>query len=510
MSPRRTLPFALALFAAAALAGCTGCSQPGNGSKPAPPPDLAAREVTVEAVERTDLVRLGGNVALRLSGVEEPGHALADAASRTAARERLAGELVGKRLLLRPDPPRPVEPAELRGELWKIVSAGPMTSVNERLLRRGDGLLDLTRGPSAGDERFRRIAEEAAAPRSRRAKVPLGFQGGIVLPLYSKEKDHDYGPRLKEIRDNHAEWVSLLFVWFMDRMDGHTMSPKWNQPDWDDNRSCPDEKIAATVRQAKELGLKVLLLPVVLPWKPGPDDWRGNLRPVNRAGFFENYGRFILRYADMAEALGVDAFSIGSELISLENRKGPDKATGYEGDSAWWRRVARSVRARFGGRLTYSANWDHYDVLEILDELDFIGLTAYYSLTKDPKATVDEMVAAWKPIQEEMRNFAKKVKRPMVFTEVGYASLAGINTDPWNYKMDTELDLECQKRCYEAFAKAFDAPDAIAGAYFFDWYDDGGPKSTSYSPRGKPAEAVMRAYLEKARSFPPPEFDPAK
>ena len=30
----------------------------------------------------------------------------------------------------------------------------------------------------------------------------------------------------------------------------------------------------------------------------------------------------------------------------------------------------------------------------------------------------------------------------------------------------------------------------------FDWYDNGGPTSTSYSPRGKPAEQVMREYLK--------------
>jgi hypothetical protein len=319
--------------------------------------------------------------------------------------------------------------------------------------------------------------------------------------LYSKEKDHDYGPRLKEIKDAGATWVSFLFVWFMDRMDGHSMAPKINQAHWEDNRTAPDDTIVKTIRQAKELGLRVLLLPVTLPWKPGPDDWRGNLRPKNRAGFFENYGRFILRYADMCEELGVDAFSIGSELISLE--KGA-------GDNDGWRRIVRSVRARFGGRLTYSANWDHYDVLEILEDLDFIGLTAYYSLTTNPEATVDEMVEAWKPIQASMRAFAESIKRPMVFTEVGYASLHGINTNPWNYKMETELDLEAQRKCYEAFAKAFDKPDFLAGAYFFDWYDDGGPKSKSYSPRGKPAEGVMKDYLRHAATLPPPKLDPAK
>ena len=495
----------IALLAALVCGG--SCTQTGQAVRP---PDPTPREVIVRSVEQVDLVKLDGDVDLRLSGVEETANPVADDAKKKEARERLAAEIVGKKFLLRPDPARPVSPGELRGELWENKGAGPMESVSERLLRRGDAMLDLTRGPSAGDERFRKIATEAAAPRSRRVAVPLGFQGGIVLPLYSKEQGHDYGPRLKEIKEAGATWVSLLFVWFMDKMDGHLMAPKRNQKHWEDNRTAPDEAIAQTVRQAKELGLRVLLLPVVLPWKPGPDDWRGSLRPVNRAGFFENYARFLLRYADLAEQLNVDAFSIGSELISLENKVGPDEPSGYAGDTAWWRRIARSVRARFGGRLTYSANWDHYDVLGIIDELDFVGLTAYYSLTKNKDASVEEMVEAWKPIQESLRADSQRLQRPFVFTEVGYASLKGINTDPWNYKMDEPLDLECQVRCYKAFAKAFDSPDFLVGAYFFDWYDNGGPTSTSYSPRGKPAEQVMREYLKHTQTLPKPLLDPAK
>lgn len=467
-----------------------------------PPPSLEPRPVVVTGVERIDLVRLEGGAKLRLSGVEEADHALVEPNRILRARERLTSEVLGRQLLLTPDRPRPSDPSEARGELWQTSDEGKRQSVNERILRRGDGLLDLTRGEAAGDARFLAAAAEAAAPRSRRAAVPLGFQGGIVLPLYSKEKDHDYGPRLKEIRDAGAGWVSFLFTWFIEKMDGHTMGPKRDQAHWEDNRSPHDEAIVKAIRQAKDLGLRVLLLPVLLPWKPSPDDWRGNLRPANRAAFFENYGRFVLHYADMAEALGVDALSIGSELISLENKK--------PGDTDGWRRIVRSVRQRFGGRLTYSANWDHYDVLEILDELDFVGLTAYYSLTKNKDATVEEMVEAWKPIQETLRRFSDDIRRPLVFTEVGYASLRGINTDPWNYKMNEPLDLECQARCYEAFAKAFESPDFLAGAYFFDWYDDGGPKSKTYTPRGKPAEAVMRRYLEHVKTLPPPRHDPAR
>jgi len=476
------------------LAGCTNQASAGIGHDDRP--DLRPREVHVESVESVDLVTLAGGAKLRLSGVEQADHPLADGAQREARRARLAAELAGKTLWLRPDPPRPMDPAELRGELFEGAD-----SVSERLLARGDARLDLTRGPAAGDERFI-AAARAASDTARRASIPLGFQNGVVLPLYSKDKRHDYGPRLKEIHDLGAGWVSMLFVWNLDRMDGHGIAPRRDQPNWEDNRTPHDDDLVAAVRTAKSLGLRVLLLPVVLPWKPGPDDWRGNIRPANRDAFFESYARFVTRHADLAETLHVDAFSIGSELISLESK--------MPGDVPWWRRIAKTVRGRFSGRLTYSSNWDHYEEVGVWDELDFVGLTAYYSLTKDPQANVEQLVEAWKPVKETLRRFSDKVRRPLVFTEVGYAALRGINTDPWNYKMDEPIDLAVQVRCYEAFGRAFADADFLAGAYFFDWFDDGGPQDTGYTPRGKPAETVLRSWLASSAKRGVPPLDPAR
>lgn len=473
----------------------------GTPSAPAPLGD-AVRIVEVDSILDVSRVQLRGGEQLRLSGIEEPSAPLFPSLSVVAARRRLEAELQGKRFVLRLDAPRPLDRKELRGELWQMEPANGAASINEQILERGDGLLDLTRGAAAGDDRYRAAATKAASGRSRRAEIPLGFQAGVVLPLYSKEKQHDYGPRLREIRDLGASWVSIIIVWMVDKMDGHGIHPKWNQPHWEDNRTAPDDHVIATVRTAKELGLRVLMLPIVLPWKPGPDDWRGNLRPADRDAFFESYSRFVLRYADMAETLGVDAFSIGSELISLESK--------LAGDITWWRRIARTARARFGGRLTYSANWDHYEEVGVWDELDFVGMTAYYSLTSRPDAPVEDLVAAWKPVQAKLTKFSEEVARPIVFTEVGYASLRGINTDPWNYKMESGLDLECQERCYEAFSRAFADSTVLAGAYFFDWYDEGGPEDESYTPRGKPAEVVLRQYLFGAREFLPPAYDPAR
>ncbi len=495
---------AVPLLIAALWIAAPSCA-PSAGADPAG--DAAARRgtqiVRVASVEALALLRLADGRRLRLSGVDERSDPLAEGdAAMAAARERLRTELTGREVELRLDPPRPADPNEARGEIWRI---GPDTasavSVNEQILARGDALLDLTRGPAAGDLRFTEAARRAAAAPSRRDRIPIGFQAGIVLPLYSKDATHDYGPRLREIRDMGAQWVEILLVWIVDRIDGSRVEPRWKNADWRDNRTPPDEDLVRTLRQAKDLGLRILLLPIVLPWKPGPEDWRGSLRPADRDAFFENYARYILRHADLAEQLDVDALSLGSELISLESR--------VDGDVTWWKRIARTARARFGGHLTYSANWDHYEEVGLWDDVDFVGMTSYFSLTKDPDATVEAMVEAWKPAQSQVAAFARRVGKPVVFTEVGYASVRGINTDPWNYKMDTELDLQVQDRCYAAFVRAFPDASILGGAYFYDWYGEGGERDRGYTPRGKPAQRTLRDYLERAARFPFPALDGA-
>ena len=78
--------------------------------------------------------------------------------------------------------------------------------------------------------------------------------------------------------------------------------------------------------------------------------------------------------------------------------------------------------------------------------------------------------------------------KPVVFTELGYASQNGINTGPWNYMMNKDdLDLEEQAQCTAAFVSVAPSMKFLAGAYLYDYFDLGGPEDHSYSPRGKPA-----------------------
>ena len=77
---------------------------------------------------------------------------------------------------------------------------------------------------------------------------------------------------------------------------------------------------------------------------------------------------------------GIDVFSVGSELNSTEDQA--DR----------WRHIVDRVRARFPGRVTYTANWDRYDNVTFWQMVDFISVSSYFELSReDPDAPVSRL-----------------------------------------------------------------------------------------------------------------------
>jgi hypothetical protein len=83
---------------------------------------------------------------------------------------------------------------------------------------------------------------------------------------------------------------------------------------------------------------------------------------------------------------------------------------------------------------------------------------------------------------------------------VGYLSQRGATAWPWNEGATEPVDLEEQRRAYQAFVDAWaDAPPA--GVYFWNWYGWGGDVSGGYTPRGKPAVDELRRFFRNARAW---------
>ncbi|MCB9524336.1 MAG: hypothetical protein H6702_13340 [Myxococcales bacterium] len=251
-----------------------------------------------------------------------------------------------------------------------------------------------------------------------------------------------------------------------------------------------DEVVRRMIRRARARGMGVMLFPILWVERRGPGAWRGTLAPLDRSAWWASYSSFILHYARMAAEERVRVFSVGSELASMER------------DDGRWRALIGQVRAVFPGPLLYSANWDHYARTPFWDALDLVGITGYYRLA-DPgnhEPTLADMQARWALIREHLELWLERAGKRLVITELGYASLDGVASHPWDYTAGQQVDLEEQRLCFEAFASAWRGAESLAGVFFWNWWGPGGPTDTWYTPRGKPAEAVLRAWFAARRA----------
>jgi len=74
-------------------------------------------------------------------------------------------------------------------------------------------------------------------------------------------------------------------------------------------------------------------------------------------------------------------------------------------------------------------------------------MNSYYKLGSDANVTVPEIEKRWREIQHDQLTFASKIKKPLLFTEVGWCSLANAASEPWDYTQTQESqDLDLQKR----------------------------------------------------------------
>ena len=461
------------------LAGLAGCES--EDPRPDPPsnpvPRVPSGEASVQGVQADGSLLLADGRTVRLQGVELPDTVVRSEGMADRLRRRVEEYLgaSGGRVWLTVDGGDPDGVTDGVVMLRSAPGADTRT-LNEELLRAGLGVFSC-RTPQVS----RRAELFAAAQTAQRLRAGwfgagrprrlegLPFLNGAVIGLYHQIESQDYHRHLDELRGAGFDHVSFLFPGFLQKVDSVEIRR-------DLARTVTDARLMETIAYAKGLGLSVMLLPIVLILEPGEEDWRGVLRPRDPGRWWRNYNRFLCHYLDIAESAGVDLFSVGSELGSLEDQ------------TPAWKRLILNARGRYRGLLTYSANWDHAATAEFFPSLDAVGMTAYFSLTDKLDPSFEELVTEWRRVPRDLGELVKRHNRPLIFTELGYASQDGINRDPWNYTMNVEaVDLQEQRDCFEAFLTVAPEMGFLRGAYFYDYYPDGGVQDWTYSPRGKPA-----------------------
>ncbi len=245
---------------------------------------------------------------------------------------------------------------------------------------------------------------------------------------------------------------------------------------------------------ARAAGMNVMIKPHV--WVRG-QGWPGDFTLLTETDWQiweEQYGKYILTYAALSSEIGAEMFCIGVEY-KLAVRQRP----------LFWKKLIKEVRKLYKGSLTYAANWDDYREVSFWNELDYIGIDAYFPLSDSETPGVSELMLAWEKPSIEIDAYRQIMKKPVLFTEYGYRSIDRTAWKQWELKDDWTYNapgnLEAQNNAYEAIFKTFWDKDWFAGGFIWKWYHahekSGGKENTDYTPQNKPVENIIKFYYSK-------------
>lgn len=102
----------------------------------------------------------------------------------------------------------------------------------------------------------------------------------------------------------------------------------------------------------------------------------------------------------------------------------------------YWEHLIWDMRKVYNGKMTVAANFDNYDEVEFWDELDLIGINAYFPLRDLGSSASDqtEIEAHWNSILDSISAFKNREgleKQDVLFTEIGYGRHQGSTLAPW-------------------------------------------------------------------------------
>ena len=250
------------------------------------------------------------------------------------------------------------------------------------------------------------------------------------------------------------------------------------------------EGICQQVSLAKSKGLKVMIKPHI--WVRG-QGWAGDFELSDENEWAEwesNYRNYIITYARIADSLSVDLYCIGTELRRVVVNR-PE----------FWPKLIREVREVYSGRITYAANWDNYQNVSFWDQMDYIGVDAYFPLSQVENPSLEEIKSGWNTHKEGLKGISRLYDKPILFTEFGYQSAKGAAGNHWEVDKD-DVDLNVQKGCYQVLFETFWDASWFAGGFFWKWHfknDRGGENDPNFTPQGKPSTDVIRYWYSKTQ-----------
>ena len=292
---------------------------------------------------------------------------------------------------------------------------------------------------------------------------------------------------MTEVRASGADWIAVIPYGFS--RPGETAVHFDSERQWWGERPAGTRE---TIRRAHQKGLNVMLKPQIYV----PRSWTGALSfdtEAEWAAWEDSYRAYLLPMARMAESMQVALLCIGTEFKASTAQR-----------PHFWRKLIQDVRKVYTGPLTYAANWDEYTQISFWDQLDYIGIDAYFPLSEKQTPDVAHLRKAWQEPHRAMLQTARKYQRPYLFTEFGYMSVDSCASRTWeleNRRRQLNANEQAQANALEALFQEFWTDQAWAGGFLWKWYPYEGRRSwyrqKDYTPQNKLAAKTLKKWYEK-------------
>lgn len=248
------------------------------------------------------------------------------------------------------------------------------------------------------------------------------------------------------------------------------------------------------ISHIEKKALSLFLKPHLAYW--GAFSWRGQISFETEAQwnqFFSDYGRFILDQARLAQKHRVPFFAVGVELDATVHR--PE-----------WTELIKKIRHVYKGELTYAANWDRYQSVPFWGQLDAIGIQGYFPLRADHSDVTAGFKPDWTPIINPLVRFARAHKRPLLFTEIGYARSRDAANQPWKPDLDPSESaiLLREKLMTHALVRLQTVPE-IRGLFWWKWIPGDERGNADFSMKDPEARAILLEHWRGSAKQPASE-----
>ncbi len=352
-------------------------------------------------------------------------------------------------------------------------------------------LILVTSGCRPSDNRSGRSAEALPTnPSAETRRGPVVDAAHDRIKAVVLDAREEFGDStLAAIRDLGATHVSLVSFGFQEAASnpGIRFSPDVR---WYSESAAGALAIAD---RTESFGLRIILKPQL--WLRG-GAWTADIGFASEGdwkAWESDYRKFLLHTAHLAAEIDADMLIVGTEL-SNPVRERP----------AFWRSLIAEIRAVYKGKLTYGANWhDDFEHVSFWDALDYIGVNAYFPINDGPDPSLSDLRAGWTQHSRTLEELAYRENRPVLFTELGYRSVASAAAEPWRWPSREEAgivepDFRIQSDLFRAFFDTIWTSPWFAGAIIWKMYPypthRGGAEryALDFTPQNKPAETVIR------------------